>query len=163
MGLLKSWSLIRRFLSYRFMTYNPVSLCSCAPTIFGFSPGAWLVLLIVTAFKWVSVRTEAAQIQGHPKSDKNPFKMPMTSMLRWYETPFFNFRSWPEMIISATCDSIKSKIKHKIANGRATPMAHVLSGKSAVPIGWITQPRFELYAGLKSELEFLAVSKLVNE
>lgn len=82
----------------RIATVRPLTLCSFTSMRWGFSPGAWVLDMTVTAETWATDRTVAAHIHGAPINPQPTFVRHISTISKWKPEPFFNFLSFLSMM-----------------------------------------------------------------
>lgn len=82
----------------RIDTKRADTLCSFTSIRWGFSPGAWVLDITVSADVWTMDLTAAAHSQGKPKNPHNMFIIQTMTISRWIPQPFLSLRSALPMI-----------------------------------------------------------------
>lgn len=82
----------------RMATVRALTRCSFTSTRCGFSPGAWVRDITVTADTCATERTVAAQIHGVPRKPQPTLSKQTSTMSRWKPEPLRSLRSFLSII-----------------------------------------------------------------
>lgn len=77
----------------------------------GFSPGAWLFDMTVSADTWATERTVAADMKGAPIRPQQTLERHTSTISRWNPDPFFSFLSFLSII-----NLLKVTLTHNTGN-----------------------------------------------